>query len=72
MRDKELEEKVSGLIDSFTAERKKQGLSHEALANKCGLHRSTISLIESKKRMPSILVCMKIAKALNIKLAKLV
>ena len=35
------------------------------LAEKCGLHRSTISLVESKKRMPSILVCLKIAKALD-------
>jgi putative transcriptional regulator len=53
------------------AERKKQGLSHQALADAAGLHRSTISLIETGKRVPTILVCLKLAMALKINLESL-
>jgi len=72
MRDKTAEKAVSKLIDEFTLLRKEQGLSHEALARKTGLNRSAISLIESKKRTPTILTCFKIARALDIALDVLI
>lgn len=60
-------DKAIGLLEQ---ERKRQGLSHEKLAAKTGLHRSSISLIESKKRKPTLLVCTKIAIALGIQLSE--
>ncbi len=72
MRDKAAERAVSKLIDEFIKLRKEQGLSHEAIAQKTGLNRSAISLIESKKRTPTILTCLKIAKALDVSLASLI
>ena len=71
MRDKELEKTASKLIDELIRLRKEQGLSHEKLADMTGLHRSTISLIESKKRNPTVITCLKLCKALNARLCDL-
>ena len=60
------------VIDRFIDQRKKLGLSHEKLAEKAGLHRSAISLIESKKRSPSLKNCLCIAMALELELAKII
>lgn len=62
---------TSKLLDKFLEIRKGQGLSHENLAKKARVHRSTISLIESKKRVPSISTCLKIANALEISLGEI-
>lgn len=51
----------------LTAERKKQGLSAEALSLACGVSRSYITLIENGRRLPSSKVIPKIASALNLK-----
>lgn len=63
---------ASRLIDEFTRLRKSQMLSHEKLAQKIGLSRPAISLIESKKRMPTILTCLKIAGALGVSLGSII
>jgi DNA-binding XRE family transcriptional regulator len=42
------------------------------LAEKAGIHRSTVSLIESKKRIPTILTCFRLANALNVSLGKII
>ena len=68
MRDKYSESLVEKIIDGLTKARKEQGISHEKLAKKTGLSRSAISFIESHKRMPTILTCIRIAKALGIRL----
>ena len=68
MRNKELENIASKLVDELIRLRKEQGLSHEKLAEMTGLHRSTISLIESKKRNPTVITCLKICKALELEL----
>lgn len=70
--EKNADEIASSIIDMLKYERLKQGISHEKLARKCGLHRSAISLIESKKRQPSMLNCIKIAMALDIDLGKFI
>ncbi len=67
-----MERALNRLIDEFIKLRKAQGLSHENLAKKMGVHRSTVSLIESKKRTPTILTCFKIAHALEISLGLLI
>lgn len=72
MRDKAAEKAVSKLVDEFIRIRKESGLSHDMLAEAAGVHRSTISLIESKKRIPTILTCWRIAGALKVKLSAVI
>jgi transcriptional regulator with XRE-family HTH domain len=48
------------------------GLSHEQLAVKAGLDRSTVSLYESGKRVPSITSAMRIAAALDMRLSDMI
>lgn len=47
-------------------ERKKQGLTVQAIAEACGTSRSYMSLIESGKRMPGKKILPKIAVALKL------
>lgn len=68
MRNHRAEQTTKNLMALLLAERKKQGLSHQTLADAAGIHRSTISLIETGKRVPTILVCLKLAMALGVSL----
>lgn len=68
MRNYHAEQVTKNLIELLAAERKKRGFSHQKLAELAGIHRSTISLIETGKRTPTILVCLKIADALGVSL----
>ncbi len=47
-------------------------LGQEALADKAGLHRTHVSLLERGKRMPSLQVIKKLAEALDTTMASLV
>ena len=49
-----------------------RGLSREELAKKLGVSRQTIFRWESGKRVPDLIVCVKIAKILEIELSELV
>ncbi len=71
MRDKASELLIEKVVNEFTRLRKEQGLSHEALAKKVGVSRPAISFIESHDRIPTILTCAKIAKALGVRLGDL-
>lgn len=51
--------------------RKEQNLSQEELANKAGLHRTYIGMIERGERNITLINMEKLAKALNISLYKL-
>ncbi len=66
MKHKEAEKIVFKLLGEFERIRKERELSHEKLAELAGVNRSTISLLESKKRIPTILTCLKIADALGV------
>lgn len=66
MLKKTAEQTVDEVIERLKQARLDQNLSHEKLAEKTKLHRSTISLIESRKRQPTLLTCLKIAEALNV------
>ena len=72
MRDRVAEEMVANLVALMQEERESQGLSYQKLAEKAGLHRTTISLIERGKQNPTVLVCKRLASALGIPLAKLI
>lgn len=72
MRDRVSEEIVERLLDKFVELRKAQGLSHERLSALSGVSRPMISFMESHQRVPSILVCLKIARALGVNLADVI
>lgn len=72
MRDIASEQLIKKVVGEFTRLRKEQGLSHETLAEKVGVSRPAISFIESGKRVPTILTCAKIAKALGVRLSDIV
>jgi transcriptional regulator with XRE-family HTH domain len=63
-----LEQQFGNVIRS---RREAAGLSQEALADKAGLHRTYISLLERGHRMPSIGVVQKLAIALETTMASL-
>lgn len=65
MRSKLPEKIVDSVVEALIERRLSLGLSHEKLGELCGLHRSTISLIESRKRQPTLITCIKIAYALG-------
>jgi transcriptional regulator with XRE-family HTH domain len=51
--------------------RQAAGLGQEALADKAGIHRTHVSLLERGKRMPSLQVVKKLAVALETTMASL-
>jgi transcriptional regulator with XRE-family HTH domain len=57
--------------DLIRRRRKEKGLGQEALADKAGLHRTHVSLLERGKRMPSLQVVKKLAAALDTTMASL-
>lgn len=72
MKKDSAEKVVDDVIAKLKEIRLEQNLSHEKLAEKTKLNRSTISLIESRKRQPTLLTCIKIASALDIKLKDII
>lgn len=52
--------------------RQSKGLSQEALADRAGLHRTYISLLERGLRNPSLTVIQQLAAALKVRLVDLV
>jgi DNA-binding XRE family transcriptional regulator len=72
MRDKSSENVLEKVIDELTKARKSQGISHETLAKKTGISRSGISFIERHMRVPTLLTCLRISKALNVRLADII
>ncbi|WP_434784268.1 helix-turn-helix transcriptional regulator [Levilactobacillus brevis] len=53
------------LLQNIKDYRTRQGLSQLQLANKVGVSRQTINLIENDKYNPSLQLCIKIAKVLG-------
>ena len=62
------EKQEKQLITAIAKARKEQGLSYDKLAEATGLHRTSISLIERGKTHPTLLVYLKLCKALGIKI----
>lgn len=54
--------------EKLRAEREKQNLSAQEVAQSCGVARSYITLIENGKRLPSKKILSKLAETLHIKL----
>ncbi len=56
------------VIKAFAERRKELGYSYEKVGELTGLHRTSISLIERGKVQPTLIVCLKLAEALQLKL----
>lgn len=63
-------ELVIKLAEEIQKRRLEIGLSHQKLADEAEIHRSTVSLIESKKCIPTIFTVLKICKVLGLSLTK--
>lgn len=72
MRNIYAENVIHCFIDLLKETREAKNISHEKLGEKAGVHRSTIGLIENKKRNPTILSCYKICMALEISMPDLI
>jgi len=62
---------VKALIQAIAEERKAQGLTYEQLADRAGVHRTTIALWEREERTPTIQLALQLASALNVPLSLL-
>ena len=69
MKNCQAEQLVCEIVQHLRELRQKKGLSHETLAKKAGISRPAISHIENGKRKPSLMVCIKLANALDTTLA---
>lgn len=65
---KEAEQIVDKMLDELKRLRKAKGLSYNQLSERTGIHFSTFSLLENKKRSPTILTCLKLCQALEVRL----
>lgn len=72
MRSRLPENIVSSVVKQLAEIRKQRGFSHETVGLRSGLHRSTISLIEARKREATLLTLIKICKAMDCDLGPLV
>ena len=68
MKNDHAEATIKQVVKALADARKAQGLSHDTVAQKAGITRPAVSHIEAGKRKPSLLVCLRIAKALDLKL----
>ena len=62
---------VAALLQLISALRADQSLTHEELADRAGVHRTTIGLLERGERAPSVAVASQIANALGYPLSEL-
>jgi transcriptional regulator with XRE-family HTH domain len=62
---------TKALIQAITEERKAQGLTYEQLADRAGVHRTTIALWEREERTPTIQLALQLASALHVPLSLL-
>lgn len=70
MNEKEIK-LLNILAEQIKSRRLELSLSQEALANKCGLDRTYISLVERSKRNPSYLSLIKLCDGLEINIKEL-
>ena len=62
---------LATIINKVREKRKEQHLTQEDLANKVGVTRKTILSLEKGSYIPSLLLAMDLASALNIKIDQL-
>lgn len=69
MNEKSAERIAKALVDLIAEERRIQGLTYEQLADRAGIHRTTIALWERQERNPTLQLALQLASALNMPLS---
>jgi len=67
-----LEQETEKIIENIRSKRNERNISLLNLATQAGISNSHLYYIESKRVLPSIDVCVKIAKAMGIEVKELV
>jgi transcriptional regulator with XRE-family HTH domain len=62
---------VDALIRVIAEYRQTQGLTYEDLADRAGIHRTTIGLLERNERSPTVQIALQLASALGVELSEL-
>jgi transcriptional regulator with XRE-family HTH domain len=68
MDSKEADRILSRLMAELQKERERQGLSLKKLGAMSGIHRTTIGQMETGKRSPGLVLCLRLADALGLRL----
>jgi len=68
MHYREADHILSCVMDRLEQERTRQGLSLQELGESSGVHRTTIGMIERGLRSPSLVICLRVADALGVRL----
>ncbi|MCD4814684.1 helix-turn-helix transcriptional regulator [bacterium] len=72
MNKKEMPSQIKAFLGLIKQTRLKKGLSHQQLADKAEINRSTVSLMESHQLVPTMSVALKVAQALDVKLSGMI
>jgi transcriptional regulator with XRE-family HTH domain len=72
MKKNNADKMVKYVVGFLREERQRQNINYAKLAEKAGIHYTTISLIERGIQSPSLLVCKKLCLALDVELAPLI
>ncbi len=62
---------TQALVEVIAEERRQQGLTYEQLADRAGIHRTTIALWERQERTPTVQLAVQMASALQVPLSRL-
>jgi transcriptional regulator with XRE-family HTH domain len=65
---KQADQILSNVMAKLRKERESQGISLRKLGAMTGLHRTSIGLIEHGQRSPSLVICLRLADALGLRL----
>jgi len=71
VEEKQADKIVMSLIEVISQYRQAQGLTYEQLADKAGIHRTTIGLLERNERSPTVHVALQLASALGVELSEI-
>ena len=71
MEDAHIHKIVSALIRVIADYRQAQGLTYEDLADRAGIHRTTIGLLERNERTPTVQIALQLASALGVELSEM-
>ncbi|MCD4812851.1 helix-turn-helix domain-containing protein [bacterium] len=63
---------VARFLELIKETREKKKMTREQLAAKAKVHKTTIGLLERKRRIPTLQIANQIAKALGLSLSKMV
>ena len=71
VEDAQIRKTVNALVKVMAEYRQAQGLTYEDLADKAGVHRTTIGLLERNERTPTVQIALQLASALGVELSEI-